>query len=62
MTNRQLRDVEEVHADLLIKHPEDIDGLLSMAFADYAQDGDTAVLLTHLRTVARAKGISEIIR
>lgn len=61
MTNRQLRDIEAVHADLLIKHPEDIDGLLSMAFADHAQDGNTVVLLTHLRTVARAKDISTII-
>ena len=59
MTNK-FRDIEEVHADYLAEHPEDIDGLLSAVFADYAQDGDNAVLLTQLRTIARAKGITEM--
>lgn len=57
---RKLRSVEEVHADYLKAHPDDIDGFLTMAFEDYAQDGDSVVFLTQLRTIARAKGISQM--
>ncbi len=41
-------------------HPEEIDDFVTEIFEDYAEDGETAVLLSSLRIVARVKGISNI--
>lgn len=46
--------------EYLGQHPEEIDAFLNEAFLDYAEDGDSAALLTTLRIVARVKGISQI--
>lgn len=42
------------------QHPEEIDAFLYEVFADYAQDGDSTVLLSALRIIARVKGISNM--
>lgn len=54
------RTVDDVTVEYLGQHPAEIDAFLDEAFADYAQDGDSAALLTTLRIVARVKGISQI--
>ena len=41
-------------------HPEEIDDFMTEIFDDYMKDGETAVLLSSLRIVARVKGISNI--
>ena len=50
----------EVTVDYFSQHPEEIEPFLQEAFADYAQDGDSATLLSVLRIIARVKGISTL--
>lgn len=50
----------EVTADYFRQHPEEIDAFLQEAFADYAQDGDPATLLSVLRIIARVKGVTTL--
>jgi probable addiction module antidote protein len=54
------RTLDEVSVAYFSQHPEEIDDFLKEIFADYAEDGDSAVLLSALRIIARAKGISEM--
>jgi probable addiction module antidote protein len=54
------RTLDEVSVEYFSQHPEEIDDFLKEIFADYAEDGDSAVLLSALRIIARVKGISEI--
>ena len=42
------------------EHPEEIDDFVTEIFEDYAEDGDTAVLLSSLRIIARVEGVSSI--
>ncbi|MCB1754318.1 MAG: putative addiction module antidote protein [Gammaproteobacteria bacterium] len=57
---RKHRTNSEAMEDYFRAWPEDIERYLKGIFEDYAEYGDSAVLLTQLRTVARAKGISEM--
>jgi probable addiction module antidote protein len=54
------RTLNDVTIEYFSQHPEEIDAFLTEAFADYAQDGDSAVLLSALRIIARVKGISNM--
>ena len=54
------RTLEEVTEEYFRKHPEEIDDFLRESFAEYAKDGDSAVLLSQLLVIARVKGISTI--
>ena len=54
------RSLDDVTVAYFSQHPEEIEPFLNEAFAAYAQDGDSAALLTTLRIVARVKGISHI--
>lgn len=56
MTN--YRTLNEITIEYFAQHPEEIDPFISEAFADYAQDGDSATLLSTLRIIARVKGVS----
>lgn len=58
MTN--YRTLDDVTIDYFTQNPEEIDDFLSEAFADYAQDNDSAALLSALRIIARVKGISSM--
>jgi len=58
MTN--YRTLGEVTVEYFAQHPEEIDAFITEAFADYAEDGDSAVLLSALRIIARVKGISNL--
>lgn len=52
------RTLDDVTVEYFTQHPEEIDAFLNEIFADYAQDGDSATLLSALRIIARVKGIS----
>lgn len=54
------RTLDEISAEYFSQHPEEIGDFLQEIFADYADDGDSAVLLSALRIVARVKGITAI--
>jgi len=62
MAKRPYRKFRKVEEDYFRKHPDEIDDYLTEIFDDYAQDGNTPVLLSSLRVVCRVKGISEISR
>lgn len=52
------RTMDEVSIEYFDQHPEEIEEFLKEIFADYAEDGDSATLLSALRIVARVKGIT----
>jgi len=52
------RTLDEVSVEYFDQHSEEIDDFLQEIFADYAVDGNSAVLLSALRIVARVKGIT----
>lgn len=54
------RTLDEIGVEYFAERPEEIDDFLAEIFADYAQDGDSAALLSALRIVARVKGITEM--
>lgn len=54
------RTFEEVSVAYFTQHPDEIEAFLSEIFADYAVDGDAVALLSALRIIARAKGISTL--
>ena len=58
MTN--YRTLDEITIQYFNDHPEEIDSFITEIFTDYAQDSDSATLLSALRIVARVKGISNI--
>ena len=55
---RNYRTLDDVSIEYFTQHPEEIDDFLNESFADYAEDGDSAALLSALRIIARVKGIS----
>ncbi|MCB8942873.1 MAG: putative addiction module antidote protein [Ardenticatenaceae bacterium] len=54
------RTLDVVTVEYFNQHPEEIDDFLTEIFADYAEDGDSATLLSALRIIARVKGISHM--
>jgi probable addiction module antidote protein len=52
------RTLNEVSVEYFSLHPEEIDDFLHEIFADYAEDNDSATLLSALRIIAGVKGIS----
>lgn len=57
---RENRTLETVTVEYFRQHPDEIDAFVAEIFEDYARDGDSAVLLSALRVVARVRGIQEI--
>jgi probable addiction module antidote protein len=57
---RQHRNLSQVEEAYLRDHPEEIDDYIALLFDEYAKDGDTAALLSSLRVVGRAKGVSRL--
>ncbi len=62
MAKRKYRTLDEVSEGYYHEHPDEIDDYLTEVFDQYAQDGNTAALLSSLRVISRVKGISEISR
>lgn len=60
MAKNNLRTLDDIEAEYLQNHPEEIDAYISDIFEEYANDGDTASLLASLRVVAKVKGVSSI--
>ena len=54
------RTIDDVTEEYLRNHPDEIDDFVTNLFEEYAQDGDTATLLSSLRIVSRVKGVSFI--
>ena len=54
----EYRTLDDVTVEYFVQHPEEIEVFLNESFADYAVDGDSAVLLAALRVIARVKGVS----
>jgi len=54
------RTLDDVAIEYFTQHPKEIDAFLTEAFADFAQDDDSAALLSALRVIARIKGISNM--
>ncbi len=54
------RTLDDVSEEYFRDYPEEIENFLIENFAAYAQDGDSAALLSALRVVARVKSISAI--
>ncbi|MEZ4594102.1 MAG: hypothetical protein R3D55_23620 [Chloroflexota bacterium] len=52
------RTLDQITVEYFTQHPEEINEFLQETFADYAQDGDSATLLSALRIIARVKGVS----
>jgi len=57
---REYRTVGEVEEEYLRTHPEEIEEYLTVLFEEYAQNGETAALLSSLRTVGRVLGVSRL--
>ena len=54
----EYRSLDEIRVEYFERHPEEIEAFLNEIFTEYAQDGDSAALLSALRVVARVKGLS----
>ncbi|MEC4678957.1 MAG: addiction module antidote protein [Nitrospirota bacterium] len=54
------KKLEAVHEEYFREHPDEIPDYLTEIFSVYAEDEDTAALLSQLRVIARVSGISEI--
>ena len=54
------RTFADVTVEYFSRHPEEVDDFLYEIFADYAEDGDSATLLSALRIIARVKGITNM--
>lgn len=52
------RSLEDISAEYFSEHPEEINDFLVEIFNDYAENGDSAALLSALRVIARVKGVS----
>ena len=54
---REYRTLNEVAAEYFINHPDEIDEFLAEIFEDYATDGDSAALLSQLKTIAQVRSV-----
>jgi len=52
------RTLAQISIEYFTEHPEEIDEFINEIFAEYAQDSDSAALLSSLRVIARVKGLS----
>jgi probable addiction module antidote protein len=52
--------LDEFTVEYFTRHPEEIDEFVNEIFSEYAKDGDSAALLSALRSIARVKGVSNI--
>ncbi|BAU15982.1 hypothetical protein LEP3755_65490 (plasmid) [Leptolyngbya sp. NIES-3755] len=57
---KNYRIIGEVEEEYLRNHPEEIDDYITVLFDEYAENGDTAALLSSLRIVCRVKGVTTI--
>jgi len=60
MAKRKFPTLDEVEADYLRKHPEEIDGYIETLFEEFSETGDSGALLSALRVVAQVKGMATL--
>lgn len=53
-----LRDIDTVTEEYLRDHPDEIDEYIAELFEEYAEDGDSATLLSSLRVICRVRGVT----
>ena len=54
------RTLGQISVEYFTSHPGEIDDFVNEIFAEYAEDGDSAALLSALRIITRVKGVSTI--
>ena len=57
---RHYPTLDEVEEEYFKQHPEEIGEYLTLIFEEFSKDGNTPVLLSSLRIIARVKGISSM--
>ncbi len=57
---RNFRTLEDVTVEYFADHPDEIEPFLNEMFADYAESGDSAQLLSALRIIARVRGVTQM--
>ena len=57
---RDYRTIDDITEEYLRDRPDEVDDYINELFEEYAQDGDTATLLSSLRVISRVKGVSFI--
>ncbi len=60
MSISNYRTLDQISVEYFTSHPGEIDDFVNEIFAEYAEDGDSAALLSALRIIARVKGVSTI--
>ena len=60
MSVSNYRTLDQISVEYFTSHPGEIDDFVNEIFAEYAEDGDSAALLSALRIIARVKGVSTI--
>jgi DNA-binding phage protein len=53
---RKYRTIGEVEEEYLRNHPDEIDDYITVLFDEYAESGDTASLVSSLKSIARVNG------
>ena len=56
----EYRTLDQISIEYFTDHPKEIDDFINEIFTEYAQDSDSAVLLSALRVIARVKGLSNM--
>ena len=55
---KKYRTINEVEAEYLRNHPDEVDDYITILFDEYAESGDVASLLSSLQSISRIKGIN----
>lgn len=57
---RNYRTFTDVEESYFREHPEEIDDYIEILFEEYAKDGDTGALLSSMRVLGRAIGLTKL--
>ena len=57
---RNYRTFTDVEESYFREHPEEIDDYIEILFEEYAKDGDTGTLLSSMRVLGRAIGLTKL--
>ncbi len=55
---RKMQTLSNYEEEYFSKHPEEIDEYIEIIFEEYSKDGELGALLSSLRILSRAKGVS----
>ncbi|MGC9195817.1 MAG: addiction module antidote protein [Syntrophobacteraceae bacterium] len=57
---RNYRTFTDIEESYFREHPEEIDDYIEILFEEYAKDGDTGSLLSSMRVLGRAIGLTKL--